>query len=280
MLNSKFECFLMKIDFKGLNVDVGVCKDNTKIKKDILLLHGLGSDAYEFYERMAVDIPNERLCAIDWLGHGKATKLFREEDTYDARYMASYLSVVIDNLIKNQILEDKFYIIAKSMSAIPLAYLYNDYKNNFEKIILVTPAGFDKKMGYVFAFFSRVITKSIILSWLCSFWIPKKRPRKVLQNNLKIKDWGKIVSKYAKAGYDIFGNMKSTHVVAHKYKLMDKDILFICGEKDMIFPRRDYVNFAIENNHQISILLSEEHSFKRENFEKLDEVIKKFIGIR
>lgn len=270
----------MKINFKGIDIEVGVYRNNTKTKKDILLLHGLGSNAQELYEKMAIDLPIERLCAIDWLGHGKTTKLFRKEDTYDARYMADYLSTVINYLIKNQILENEFYIVAKSMSSIPLAYLYDNYKNNFKKIILITPAGFDKKMGYIFAFFSSVITRNIILSWVFSFWILQKRPRRVLQSNLKIKNWGKIVSRYARAGYDIFGNMKPTHVVAHKYKLMNKDILFVCGEKDMIFPKRDYLNFAIENNHPVTILLSEEHSFKKENFKKLDETIKKFVEIK
>ncbi len=271
--------FPIQVDFKGSEINVGVYKDKAKIKKDIFLLHGLGSNGYEFYEEVEKDISSERLCAIDWLGHGQATKLLREEDTYDAKYMADYLGIVIDNLIKNGILEDKFFIIAKSMSAIPLGYLCDNYKNNFEKIILITPAGFDKKTGYIFAFFSSVITKSIVLSWFFSYWILYNKKRRILQKNLRIKNWGKIISRYARSAYDIFGNMKSTHIVSNKFKRIDKKILLVCGEKDFVFPKRNYLNFAIENNWEITILPHEEHTFEKENFKKSAEVMRKFMGI-
>ena len=274
-----FEYFPMQISFKRLGINVGIYKDKTKTKKDILLLHGLGSNGYEFYEEIEEDIPSKRLCAIDWIGHGQTTKLLKEEDTYDAKYMADYLSIVIDNLIKNGILKDRFFIIAKSMSAIPLGYLCDSYKNNFEKIILITPAGFDKKMGYIFAFFSSVITRSIILSWFFSYWILYNKKRRILQKNLRIKNWGKIISRYARSGYDIFGNMKSTHIVSNRFKSIDKDILLVCGEKDFIFPKRNYLNFALENKWGITILPNEGHTFKKENFRKSAEIMRKFIGI-
>jgi pimeloyl-ACP methyl ester carboxylesterase len=274
------EPLLTEVDFKGSKINIGVYTDGVKNKKDILLLHGLGSNARELYEKVDKGIPNERLCAIDWLGHGRTTKLLRKEDVYDIDYMSDYMRIVIDHLIKNQILEDKFFIIAKSMSAIPLGYLYNDYKNHFKKIILITPAGFDKKMGYLFAFFSSFITRSIVLSWFFSFFVPGAEKRKTLHGNLRIKNWGEIVSRYARSGYDIFGNMKLNHIVRDKFDRTDKEILLICGKKDFIFPERNYLDFAFKHNWKVIILSIKEHNFDRENYKKSAEMIKDFIGAK
>ena len=274
------ECTLLEVSFRGTTINVGVYKDGASNKKDILLLHGLGSNAAEFYEKMIDNLPKDRLCAIDWLGHGQTTKLLKSEDTYDAVYLSEYLKVVLNALIEKKILAEEFFVVAKSMSAIPLAYLYDNYKDNFKKIVLIAPAGFDEKMGYLFAFFSSFITRNIILSWFFSWFILDRNKRKILQSNLKIKDWGEIVSRYSRAGYDLFGHMHSTHIVGNVFNKIDKPILLICGTRDFIFPKRNYLNFAKDNKWEVLVLEGKEHSLEKKNYEKFKNSICKFIEIQ
>jgi pimeloyl-ACP methyl ester carboxylesterase len=174
------KCELIKVKFKGIQINVGLYKNQNQNKKDVLFLHGMGSNTQDSYSKTFDELPQDRLCAIDWLGHGETTKLFRNKDEYGAVYMSDYLKTVIDFLITNNILDKRFSIVALSMSAIPVAYLYSQYKGNFKKIVFINPAGIDKKMGYIFAFFSKCITKNIFFSWFFSYWILDKKARKVL----------------------------------------------------------------------------------------------------
>lgn len=239
---------ILELSFNNRKVEVAVYTDGTASTKDILLLHGLGSNTVDSFGNLSKSKTlGNRICGFDWIGHGYSSRPTGLEDTYDAEYCSSFMLVVIKELIRKKILNNKFSIIAKSMSAIPTSYLYPTLEDKLEKLVFVTPAGLDKKMGYIFAFFSNCITRSIIFSWFFSFFVPKKKPRKVLQNNLRTKYWGLIVSKYARAGYNIWGHMRNTHYIPHKFKKIKKPVLLLCDRKDKIFPDMEYLNFAIAN---------------------------------
>ncbi len=279
MILHMISCDVREVEFKGEKIDVGIYKNKNKNKKDVLFLHGLGSNTLDSYSKTLDKLPQERICAIDWLGHGATTKLLRDKDSYGAEYMADYLKTVIDFLIDNDILDTHFFIVAMSMSAIPIAYLYPQYEKNIKKIVFLHPAGMDKKMGYVFAFFSKYITQNIFFSWFFSYWILNKKARRVLQKNLKVKNWGVIVSKYASEGYDLFGHMKETHYIPEKFNKIKKPVLLVCGERDMIFTRRKYLHFAVEHNWKVHILGKEEHALGRGNSDSVAEEIKNFFEL-
>ncbi|MCL5012249.1 MAG: alpha/beta hydrolase [Patescibacteria group bacterium] len=272
-----FECETIKIPFKETEISVGVYRDHKHNKKDVLFLHGMGSNTKDSYEKILDKFPKDRVCAIDWLGHGATTKLFRKKDTYGAQYMTDYLETVIDALIKENILDEKFFVIANSMSAIPIAYLYPRYEKHIKKIVFINPAGMDKKMGYIFAFFSGFITKNIVLSWMSSFLVSNKKARKILQKNLRVKDWGIIVSKYANMGYDYLGHMKRTHYIPELFEKIKKPVLLICGEKDSIFTKREYLNFALEHGWSVCVLKKEEHTLGKGDPVEMDKKVEEFL---
>ena len=270
---------MMSLNFKRAKVKVGVYKNKIKNKKDILFLHGLGSSTLNTSGKILAKMPQNRIIGIDWLGHGETTKLFRKQDTYNAYYMSDYLDEVLKNLIKRKYLTKNFSIVANSMSAIPIAYLYPKYKNKFKKIIFINPAGLDKKMGYIFAFFSRNITRSSFWPWFFSFWILNNKARKNLRKNLRIRNWRIIVSKYAISSYNFPGNMKKICYVPEKFEKIKCPVLLICGRKDSIFTKREYLNFAKNHSWKVSVKRKEEHSLGTGNSGTEAEEIREFFKL-
>ena len=142
----------MPMRFKGKNVSVHITTYGKNSKKQILCLHGFGSDGRDSFDNVAKYLSKDyQLIAIDWIGFGKTTRLLRKMDNYNHRYMSSFLEKFITIAIAKKILKKRFSIFAVSMSGLMTGMLYKRIEKYLESIIFLNPAGFDKEISAKFS---------------------------------------------------------------------------------------------------------------------------------
>jgi len=250
----------------------------------ILCLHGIGSTGQRSFENIAPFLTEKyQLIVIDWIGWGQSSRPLRDIDTYDTEYCSLWFQLFIQNAIEQKILHESFYILAVSMSAIPLAYSYEKLKRNILSIILINPAGFDTHISKIFSFIlthpmwnheklAHFLMKPIIWRKILH-WSDHHKER--LINSIKSREL-ELFIRYAKAGIRPNGLMKSTHILPEKFTEIKKPVLLI-HSRDQIFYRKNYVNFAKKHKWKDVEMKMKSHTPAVQKPKETAEVILDFL---
>lgn len=102
----------------------------------ILLIHGLGTYAKGWTENIDVLSENHRVIAVDLPGYGKS-------DKGHYKYTMDFYAQVLTELMNNLNI-DKAIVAGHSMGGQIAMTMALDYANRVEKLILISPAGFER----------------------------------------------------------------------------------------------------------------------------------------
>lgn len=251
---------------------------NENEDKTILALHGIGSSPESSFKELSGFLPAYRIIAPSWIGFGKTDKLLGKDDSYNVNYCTDFLTDFINYSQKNGILKGNFHVLAKSMSAIPLASNYHLFNKNIEKIVFITPAGLDNKMSKLFSIPTIIGTKNKFYSNILLKLIGNEKSKRELRENFKIDDWREVLHRYSTAGYNALGKMNATHIIPEKFEKITSSILLISGTKDEIFPNREYMKFAQDNLWDIEEIQGAGHSVQKTHPQETANAIIKFLG--
>jgi pimeloyl-ACP methyl ester carboxylesterase len=242
----------ISFDFNGKPSYVNVRFFEGKRPGNLLALHGLGTQGYCF-DKVA-DKLKLTLIAIDWYGYGKSDRRLGKNDKYEAQTCADWLLVAVTALQARGVLASKFSVLAISMSAIPLALDYE--KMPIEKIILIHPAGLDKKISKKFAFglSSGILSDGLLnvltlhpvweLIWkFTPIQSSDERRRYIRADVLQHNGEFEVLRRYSRSGFDFFGNMRKTHYIPEYFNRIKCPVLLLYGN-DTIFYKKKYVEFA------------------------------------
>lgn len=254
---------------------------------DVLALHGLGTQGYCF-DKLAEQLKTT-LIAIDWYGYDKSDRRLGEADTYTAKICADWLLKAICALQAKGILSEKFSIIAVSMSAIPVALNFPKLSPTVNKIILVHPAGLDKKINRKMAFglssgiLSDLLLKILTLKPIWEFiWklTPIKssdeRRRYIKNDVMQKKGEFEVLRRYSKSGFDALGNMRATHYIPQQFEKIKCPVLLLHGD-DTTFYNKEYLEFAKNADWKIMYLPNTPHNMIRSHAGLMVKPINDFL---
>jgi len=277
------ELFL-PIKFKGTNIKVHVLVYGPKdAEKQVLCLHGFASSGKVGYHNIAKHMKNYNLVAIDWIGYGLTSKPLGKQDTYDDEYMLSFLESFIVAAIKKKVLRKRFNILATSMSGIAVALGYKWLQKYVDKIVLVNPAGFDRRINIKFSLllvnplirrdkFRKRISKTIMKGELFG-WKKDQKERLV---KLLDSDEFKAYLRMVKAAIRPRGRIKNTHRCMHPEKIK-MPILMIVSNKDTLIRRQRYLRVAKEHKWKIVKIKYNDHALLIYRPKEVAQAAKNFI---
>jgi len=277
------ELFL-PMKFKGANIKVHVLIYGPKdAKKQALCLHGFASSGKVGFANIAKHMKNYNLVTIDWIGYGESSKPLRKQDTYDAEYMKSFLLQFIELAIKKKILRKKFNVIATSMSGIALGISYHQLEKYIERMVLVNPAGFDRRINMKFSLllvnplirrdrFRQRISKRILEGDLFGW---KEDQKKRLASLLDSNEF-KVYLRTVKAAVRPRGRIKNA------YRCLDPEkikfpILIVASHKDTLMRHQRYLRVAMACKWDIVYIKYDEHTLLIYRPKEVAEAAKKFL---
>jgi len=270
--------------FKGLNIKIHVLiYGPLNAEKQILCLHGFASSGYVGYHNVAKHMKNYNLVAIDWIGYGKSSKPLRVKDTYDSVYMTSFLLQFIELAVKKKILRKKFSIIATSMSGIAVGTSYEDLEKHLEKIILVNPAGFDRRINIKFSLllvnplirrdkFRKRISSRIMKGELFGWKEDQKRRIATLLDS----DEFKVYLRTVKAAVRPRGRIKNTHRCMNPDRIK-VPVMLIASYRDTLFKRQRYLRIAKRHKWKIVRIKYHDHTLLIYKPKEIARAAKKFL---
>jgi len=270
--------------FKGTNIKVHVLIYGLKnAKKQVLCLHGFASSGKVGFQNVAKFMKNYNLVAIDWIGYGKSSKPLRRQDSYDEDYMISFLKQFILVAIKKKILRKKFNILATSMSGIAVALGHEWLEKYVDKIVLVNPAGFDRRINIKFSLllvnplirrekFRKRISKRIMKGELFG-WKEDQKKRLV---KLLDSDEFKVYLRTVKSAIRPRGRIRNTHR-CRTPESIKIPIMMIVSNKDTLFRRQRYVRVAKKHNWNLLRLKYDDHALLIYRPKEVAIATKKFI---
>lgn len=257
-----------------------------KRKKHLLLLHGIGSTGQESFQNIAPYLSLQyQLIVPDWIGFGRSARLLGPSDSYDAAYCAEWLFSFVVECKKSGILTSGYHLVAHSMSAIALAYSYESLHESIGKIILVNPAGFDRRINAAFAFIltnrifsqhraARIMANKFVWRRILG-WSEKHRMRLIegLTNGEL-----EILTRYAKSGIHPWGVMKPSHVVPQRLASMECPVMLLHSTNDHIFYQRDYLQYATRAGWPVCIIPFYDHNIITRRPAECAEAISRFLA--
>jgi len=277
------ELFL-PMTFKGTNIKIHtLIYGPIDAKKQVLCLHGFASSGKVGYENIAKNMKDYNLVAIDWIGYGKSSKPLRKQDTYDEDYMLAFLKLFILAAIKKNILRKKFNILATSMSGIAVALGHEWLDKYVEKIVLVNPAGFDRRINIKFSLllvnplirrekFRRRISNRIMKGELFG-WKEDQKKRLVA---LLDSDEFKVYLRSVKSAIRPRGRIRNTHRCRTPEKIRTP-ILMIVSSKDTLFRRQGYIMVAKRCKWKTVRIKYNDHALLIYKPKDVAEATKKFL---
>ncbi len=252
---------------------------------NLLALHGLGTQGYCF-DNLAVRL-KQNLIAIDWYGYGKSDRRLGKNDQYGAQTCANWLLAAISALQNKRILATRFSIIAMSMSAIPVALAYN--KLPAEKIVLIHPAGLDKKINRKLAFgltsgilsdiALRFITLRLVWEFIWKFTTiasSNERRQYIRDDVMMHKGEFEVLRRYSRSGFTIFGHMRKTHYLPDFFEKISCPVFLLYGN-DSVFYQKKYVLFAEKAGWKTKYVSSAPHNLIRSHAECIADPINDFL---
>jgi len=270
--------------FKGVNVKIHVLIYGRKdAEKQVLCLHGFASSAKIGYENVAKHMKNYNLVAIDWIGYGKSSKPLRKIDTYDKKYMLEFLKLFVDKAVKNGILRERFNVLATSMSGMAIALGHEWLEKYAEKIVLVNPAGFDRRINIKFSlllvnplirsvkfrqYLSNKIPKMKLFGW-------KDRQKKRLISLINSDDFD-VYLRTVKAAIRPRGRIKNSHRCRNPGKIK-VPIMLITSKKDTLFRWQRYIRVARRNKWKIVRVNYNDHALLIFRPKEIAQAVKKFL---
>jgi len=277
------ELFL-PMKFKGASIKVHVLIYGRKdAEKQVLCLHGFASSGKVGYENIAKHMKNYNLVAIDWIGYGKSSKPLRKQDTYDDNYMICFLMKFIETAVKKKILRKKFNVIATSMSGIAIGTAYHQLEKHLEKIVLVNPAGFDRRINMKFSLllvnplirreqFRKRISKRVLHGELFGW----KQDQKKRLAKLLCSDEFSVYLRTVKAAIRPRGRIKN------KYRCINPErikvpVLMIASLKDTLIRRQRYIRVAKKCKWKIVRVNYNDHALLIYRPKEVAEAAKKFL---
>jgi len=270
--------------FKGADVKVHVLIYGSKdAKKQLLCLHGFASSGFVGFHNIAKHMKNYNLVAIDWIGYGMSSKPLRKQDTYDKDYMLTFLKQFILAAIKKKILRDKFSILATSMSGIAVGLGHEWLENYTEKIVLVNPAGFDRRINIKFSLllvnplirrerFRKRISKRIMKGELFGWKEDQKKRLATLLDS----DEFKVYLRTVKSAIRPRGRIRNTHRCRNPEHIKTS-ILMVVSSKDTLFRRQRYIRIAKRNKWKIVRIKYDDHALLIYKPKEVAEATKKFL---
>ena len=277
------ELFL-PMKFKDADIKVHVISyGSCDAKKQVLCLHGFASSGKVGYENVAKHMTGYNLVAIDWIGYGLSSKPLRKIDSYDEEYMVSFLKLFIEKAIKKKILRERFSILATSMSGIAVALGHEWLEKYADTIVLVNPAGFDRRINIKFSlllvnplirrdkFRKRIssrIMKGELFGWKED---QKKRLAKLLDS-----DEFKVYLRTVKSAIRPRGRIRNTHRCRNPEKIK-VPVMLITSKKDSLFKWQRYIRVAKTQKWKIVRVNYNDHALLIYKPKEIAEATKKFI---
>jgi pimeloyl-ACP methyl ester carboxylesterase len=271
------------LKFKFKDVDIKVCVTiYGDSGKQLLCLHGFGSSGKDF-EDLEKYMPGYQIVAIDWIGFGDSSKPLREIDTYDEKYLTSFLELFIKKAVQKNILQKKFSILAVSMSGLMTGMVYDNIKKHLEKLIFLNPAGFDKDVSMKFSMvmanpllkreaFIKLITKDV-------FW----KEFLGLHDRDKVQLWSKVGSgefevylRCINTSMSMTGSIKDTHI-HHNYHEIKVPVLMIGSYRDTLITEQEYLRKASKYGWDVVIIHHYDHMIISEKPKEIAKAITDFL---
>ncbi len=277
------ELFL-PLKFQGINIKVHVLIYGPKdAEKQVLCLHGFASSGKVGFNNIAKHMKNYNLVAIDWIGYGESSKPLGKQDTYDDKYMLSFLELFIVTAIKKKILRKRFNVLATSMSGIAVALGHDWLQKYVDKIVLVNPAGFDRRINMKFSLllvnplirrdkFRKRISQRIMKGELFGWKEDQKKRLAALLDSDEFRAYLRMV----KAAIRPRGRIRSTHRCKNPEHIKIP-LLMIVSSKDTLFGKQRYIKIAKEHKWPIVKIKYDDHALLIYKPKEVAEATKKFL---
>jgi len=279
-----FKELFLPMKFKGLDIKVHVLiYGPATAKKQVLCLHGFASSGNVGFHNVAKYMKDYNLVAIDWIGYGQTSKPLRKVDTYDTAYMTSFLLQFIEEAIKKKILREKFNILATSMSGIAVSVGYHGLEKYLEKLVLVNPAGFDRRINMKFSLllvnplvrmdkFRKMISNNVLHGELFGW----KEDQKKRLASLIDSDEFKVYLRSVKAAVRPRGRVRDVCRCSDP-KCIKIPVLMIASYKDTLFRKQKYLKVAEKYGWKIKCINYNEHALLIYRPKEVAEEAKKFL---
>jgi pimeloyl-ACP methyl ester carboxylesterase len=277
------ELFL-PMKFKDTNIKVHVLiYGPVDAEKQVLCLHGFASSGKVGYHNIAKHMKDYNLIVIDWIGYGLTSKPLGKQDTYDEEYMLSFLELFIKKAIKKNILRKKFNILATSMSGIAVALGHEWLKKYVDKIVLVNPAGFDRRINIKFSLllvnplirrdnFRKRISQRIMKGELFGWKQDQKKRLATLLDSDEFKAYLRMV----KAAIRPRGRIRNTHRCMNPEHIKIP-LLMVVSSKDTLFKKQRYIRIAKRHKWKLVRIKYNDHALLIYRPKEVAEATKKFL---
>ncbi|MFB0566770.1 MAG: alpha/beta fold hydrolase [Candidatus Aminicenantaceae bacterium] len=250
----------------------------------LLLIHGLGASLEWWQFNIDCISQKYRVIAFDFLGFGYSTKSLEE-------YSLSYASEFLISLLDAFKIE-KAILIGNSMGGIIALNTAIQFQQRVEKLVLVSNAGFGRKLSYLLCLGSifpigelalalrNEFTVRILLSQL--FSDPKKLPLNLIHCVQKIFDLHRSPDAFLKtlrSGVNIRGLKKAVwHPVVKKAPSLPHPTLIIWGEHDKIIPvYQAYLGHKLIKHSELCILKKCGHTPQVERPDEFNRLVLEFL---
>jgi pimeloyl-ACP methyl ester carboxylesterase len=274
----------LPMKFKGVNIRVHVLiYGSNSAKKQVLCLHGFASSGKVGFNNVAKHMKDYNLVAIDWIGYGESSKPLRKMDTYCEEYMLAFLKSFILTAIKKKILRNNFSILATSMSGIAVALGHEWLEKYVDKIVLVNPAGFDRRINIKFSLllvnplirrdkFRKRISHRIMRGDLFGW----KEDQKKRLAELLDSDEFKVYLRTVKAAIRPRGRIRNTHRCRNP-ECIKVPVMLIASQKDSLFRWQRYIRVAEKHEWKIVRLNYNDHTLLIYRPKEVAMATKRFI---
>lgn len=261
--------------------------DEGKSDKVLLLIHGLGTSAKSWIKNIPSLSKEFRVIAVDLPGYGKSDKGYY---SYSMSWYAKFLTEMLDVLKI-----EKATFIGHSMGGqISLVAALN-YPNKVDKLVLISPAGFEKflegegdwmKSAFTIDLIKETTTRNIDVNLRANFYEYPDDAAFFVTDRIQIKG----ASDFEDYCYAVTRNVAGMidEPVLEKLENINHKALILFGENDGLIPNpylhggftSDIAKFANEKlkNSELILVPSCGHMLQFEKFNEANLAISKFLN--